>query len=123
VKEISELKGELEKYKMSEKLATSILESPYNYSNNAQAAIRRRKRNGSNLNGTTSALGDNNNYGEKILDSSFTSQNSNISFSGVVSGGIAIPVTDKPSFFISDGNLSAKGFDSNPSTPHNLDFT
>lgn len=30
-KEITELKGELEKYKMSEKLATSILESPYNY--------------------------------------------------------------------------------------------
>jgi predicted RNA methylase len=33
VNEISELKSELEKYKMSEKLATSILESPYNYNN------------------------------------------------------------------------------------------
>lgn len=35
VKEINDLKGELEKYKMSEKLATSILESPYNYSTNS----------------------------------------------------------------------------------------
>jgi len=35
VREISELKGELEKYKMGEKLATSILDSPYRYNNNA----------------------------------------------------------------------------------------
>lgn len=41
MKEINDLRGELEKYKMSEKLATSIVESPYNYSN---TAMRRRKR-------------------------------------------------------------------------------
>lgn len=46
IKEVNDLKGELEKYKMSEKLATSILDSPCNYSNNSQA-IRRRKKQGS----------------------------------------------------------------------------
>jgi hypothetical protein len=35
VHEINQLKNELEKYKMGEKLATSILESPYCYSSNA----------------------------------------------------------------------------------------
>lgn len=35
VKEINDLKGELEKYKISEKLATSILDSPCTYSNNS----------------------------------------------------------------------------------------
>ena len=34
-REINQLRSELEKYKMSEKLATSILESPYCYSSNA----------------------------------------------------------------------------------------
>jgi len=34
-REINLLRSELEKYKMSEKLATSILESPYCYSSNA----------------------------------------------------------------------------------------
>lgn len=57
---------------MSEKLATSILESPYNY-NSAQQAIRKRKRDGSNLgtssNVTQEILGD-------IMDSSYTSHNS-----------------------------------------------
>jgi len=44
-KEIEQLKGELEKYKMSEKLATSILESPYNY-NSASAIVRRKQKQG-----------------------------------------------------------------------------
>lgn len=35
VQEINQLKSELEKYKMGEKIATSILESPYCYSSNA----------------------------------------------------------------------------------------
>lgn len=51
VQEIQNLKSELEKYKMSEKLATSILESPYSYGSNTQK-IRRRKRQNSNLNMT-----------------------------------------------------------------------
>ena len=51
VQEISTLKSELEKYKMGEKIATSIIESPYSYSSNAQE-IRRRKRGHSNLNMT-----------------------------------------------------------------------
>ena len=39
------LKHELEKYKMGEKLATSILESPYCYSSsNAQQIINNRKK-------------------------------------------------------------------------------
>mmetsp|Transcript_21344 Transcript_21344/g.20485 ORF Transcript_21344/g.20485 Transcript_21344/m.20485 type:complete len:132 (+) Transcript_21344:1678-2073(+) len=41
--EINDLKGQLEKYKMSEKLATSILESPYTYSSNTQALRRKKK--------------------------------------------------------------------------------
>jgi hypothetical protein len=60
------------------------------------------------------------------MDQSYTSQNSNTSFN-VGSGGITslgggglgggVAMLEKPSFFISDGNISAKGFDSNPSTP------
>jgi len=34
-REINDLKGELEKYKMGEKIATSILESPYHYASNS----------------------------------------------------------------------------------------
>ena len=47
IKEVNDLKGELEKYKMSEKLATSILDSPCDYSNSSQA-IRRRRNQSSN---------------------------------------------------------------------------
>jgi hypothetical protein len=46
VHEINQLKSELEKYKMGEKLATSILESPYCYSSNAQQIINNRKKSG-----------------------------------------------------------------------------
>lgn len=42
--EIAQLRQELEKYKMGEKLATSILESPYCYSSNAQQIINNRKK-------------------------------------------------------------------------------
>ena len=38
--EIDYLKNELEKYKMSEKIATSILESPYNYGSSSNLARR-----------------------------------------------------------------------------------
>ena len=55
-KEIHELKIELEKYKMSEKLATSIIDSPYTYNNTANT-IRRRKRNP--LNNTSNSVLDN----------------------------------------------------------------
>ena len=59
---------------MGEKIATSIIESPYSYSSNAQE-IRRRKRGHSNLNMTA-----NFDYAaENMLDQSFTSQNSNAS--------------------------------------------
>ncbi len=44
VQEINQLKSELEKYKMGEKIATSILESPYCYSSNAQQIINNRKK-------------------------------------------------------------------------------
>ena len=91
VHEINQLKSELEKYKMGEKLATSILESPYCYSSNAQQIINNRKKSGpmSLINSNAQQLGNSQvlnglnfegtGYGENILDQSYNSNNSNIS--------------------------------------------
>ena len=65
------------------------------------------------------------------MDLSYTSQNSSASFNAGGGGGVTsiggglgggVTMLEKPSFFISDGNISAPGFDSNPSTPLQIDF-
>ena len=99
---------------MSEKLATSILESPYNY-NSAQQAIRKRKRDGSHL-GTSSNVTQEI-YGE-LMDQSYTSHNSQLSFTQNQTAMSGIGTAEKPSFNVSEAKFSEKALDSNPSTPN-----
>ena len=103
---------------MSERLATSILESPYNY-NSAQQAIRKRKREGGGSNFGTSSNHTQELFGDNILDQSYTSHNSNMSFTGLYTNGMG--TAEKPSFNVSEeGKMSEKVLDSNPSTPQHI---
>ncbi|CDW86420.1 UNKNOWN [Stylonychia lemnae] len=130
VQEISTLKNELEKYKMGEKIAASILESPFSYSSNTQE-IRRRKRQGSYLNMTANF---DQQPAQDILDhQSYTSHNSNGTFqpgtfsdtrSAIADGyRYSIPKSDihldnfdRNSFYVSE-----KAIESYNSTPNNFD--
>eukprot|EP00347_Sterkiella_histriomuscorum_P009784 403339906 len=124
--EISTLKSELEKYKMGEKIAASILESPYSYGSNTQQIRRRRQ--GSNVNVNMTANFENP-LSENLFDQTYNSNNTSFMPTGTQDNRkderISLPKCDlnldnfdRNSFYVSEKGC----IDSYSCSPNNFEI-